>query len=483
MNKNKLTIVSYLYLIIPIIVFCIGWLKPIVSIPATITLTIIIVLKIVEVKREKTENFISKKALLIIFGLIIFICITAGQGNLFYQSSDWHWRNAVYRDLINIKWPVYYENSNAIMTYYIGFWMLPAVIGKITLLVFGERIAWIIGNIALLIWCALGVLLSILWIIKSLKIKGRKKLLLTIIVFFGFSGLDILGVFLFKNTQLLKNMHIEWWADTYQFSSIITQLFWVFNQSVVAWLITIMFINEKKINNYLLLILLALPYGPIPFVGLIPLFAIRGIKFLIEVVKENRIAEFIRDMFSVQNILALITILPIYYLYYCNNEAVSSGSFRFDNDLLNLNKIIKLFVFYLFEIGFYVIILAEKNKKNELFWGATIALMFIPMFRIGLAGDFAMRASIPSIVVILYYLIEYMLNMDTQKIINKLLVVIFIFGCITPCLEYARAITTIIRVGKINAVSDALISFSDKTVDGYENFLSSNQKLFKYISK
>lgn len=184
MNKSKLNIISYLYLIIPLIVFCIGWLKPIVAIPATIMLIGIIVLKIVEIKKEKTENFITKNSLLIIFGVIIFVCITAGQGNLFYQSSDWHWRNAVYRDLINIKWPVYYENSNFVLTYYIGFWMFPALIGKLTLLVFGESAAWIIGNIALLIWCAIGVSLAILWIIKSLKVKGNKNLILTLLIFF-----------------------------------------------------------------------------------------------------------------------------------------------------------------------------------------------------------------------------------------------------------------------------------------------------------
>ena len=75
-----------------------------------------------------------------------------------------------------------------------------------------------------------------------------------------------------------------------QFSSFTTQLFWVFNQSIVAWIVTIMFIDEKKVNNYMLIILLCLPYAPLPFVGLIPLMATRAVKFLIKfVINKNPI--------------------------------------------------------------------------------------------------------------------------------------------------------------------------------------------------
>lgn len=47
-----------------------------------------------------------------------------------------------------------------------------------------------------------------------------------------------------------------------------TCLFWVFNQTVVPWLMTLCVLNEKSVENYALLGLLALPFGPLPFVGL-----------------------------------------------------------------------------------------------------------------------------------------------------------------------------------------------------------------------
>ena len=47
-----------------------------------------------------------------------------------------------------------------------------------------------------------------------------------------------------------------------------TCLFGVFNQTVVPWLMTLCVLNEKSVENYALLGLLALPFDYLPFVGL-----------------------------------------------------------------------------------------------------------------------------------------------------------------------------------------------------------------------
>ena len=487
MKIKDLKIISYLYLIIPIICFVVGWLKPIISIPVAIILIGIIIKIIRENEKNENEPFISKWNVLVIFEIILIICITAGQGNMFYQSNDWHWRNAIFRDLINFKWPVYYENIDASLTYYIGFWIVPAVFGKIFLQLFGANIAWYLTNFVSLIWCTIGVTLSILWIIKILKIKKDKKIFLTILLFLGFSGLDIVGIWLTKNIAVIYDIHLEWWATKYQFSAMLTQLFWVFNQCVASWLITIMFIDEKKVNNYLTLILLCLPYSPIPFVGLIPLFGVRGIKYLIEAYKNNQIKEFFKDVFSIQNVLSLITILPIYYLYYSNNAATSTGVFRLDTSIFTLKGIGMLLLFYFLEIGIYGIFLLKENKKDELFITALIALLFIPMFKLGLGEDFAMRASIPSLLIIIYYFIKHMMTVKLKNWKTIVLIIIFAIGFVTPLFEYKRAIHYITLTKKINIVADRIKTFSDKSPEGYENFLCVNPKeksiLFKYLSK
>ena len=129
MKIKNLKILKYLYLIIPIICFFVGWLKPIVSIPLSILLLGTIILfflknkgttEIIDETEKDNHCFIDSTSIALIFLTVLLICITAGQGNVFYQSEDWHWRNAIFRDLINIKWPVYYEQLDASLTYYRG---------------------------------------------------------------------------------------------------------------------------------------------------------------------------------------------------------------------------------------------------------------------------------------------------------------------------------------------------------------------------
>ena len=126
MNLKNLKIISFSYLIIPIIVFILGWVKLSLAIIPTLGLVVILIRKILE-ENDKNNKFIEKKYVIIIFLNILLICILGGIGGFFYQSPDWHARNAVFRDLVNFDWPVYYE-TDAALTYYIAIWMVPAVI-------------------------------------------------------------------------------------------------------------------------------------------------------------------------------------------------------------------------------------------------------------------------------------------------------------------------------------------------------------------
>ena len=126
MKTKQLLFISYTYLIVPIIIFLLGWVKLIISIPASLLLIVILIKNFP--KKLEEENFITKRKILLVLCLATIICITAGQGGLFYQSPDWHCRNAIFRDLINNEWPVYYGQGESSLVYYIGVWIVPAVI-------------------------------------------------------------------------------------------------------------------------------------------------------------------------------------------------------------------------------------------------------------------------------------------------------------------------------------------------------------------
>ena len=452
------------------------------------------------------------KKIIPIFIIVLLICITSGHGGLFYQSSDWNARNAIFRDLIQHKWPVYYEKSNTSLTYYVGQWMVPSIFGKVIITIsniinnifpniftsimknLSAEIAFYVGNIALLLWNSIGVLIVILWLIKILKLEKKYDIYLATFIFLFFSGLDILGMSIFGTFSVFLNrIHLEWWAGVYQFSSMITQLFWVFNQSIPVWIITLMYLEEKRVNNYMLLILLALPFSPLPFIGLIILFACNGIKFLIESIKSNNIVNFVRDIFSVQNILAFISILPLYgCFYFGNSSAVGSadgGGFTLMTDLLTPFELFKLLIFWFIEAGIYGIFLIKTQKKNPLFYIIMIALFIIPLFQLGYEYDFSMRVSIPLLLIVDVWIVQKYLEEKNKKGITLtfiFLTLVLCIGLVTPLCEYSRAIYCINKNNKINLVCDITKTYTKLDEIG-ANFVTQNPKensiFFKYIAK
>jgi len=487
MNIKTLKRLSYVYLILPVILFILGWIKLIFSIPITIALIIAIVILNKQSEEKDNEKIISIKLLSAIFFILLFVCILAGQGGLFYQSDDHNWRNAVFRDLINEDWPVYYEYSDNYLNYYIGHWMVPAGIAKIFLLI-SETVAWNIGNILLLLWTTLGVNLTFLWIINAIKNRSKKNIFIALIVFLFFSGLDILGTFI-GNDIVIEKMHLEWWATEYQFSCITTQLFWVFNQAIPIWLIVMIFLNEKSVKNYFLLIILCLPYSPLPFLGAMLIFACNGFRILYKSIKEKKLKTFFKDVFSMQNCIALICILPIYYFYYSLNQSTMENGLRFLSELSSMSDLMDLLIFWFLEIGIYFVVLCKNYKKSSLFWVSFISLIFIPLFTIGSERDFAMRASIPCLFVSMIFVIDFLLNKsyENNKISKILIVSCLVIGMITPLFEYARAVKEVAENGKIRLVADEIVTFSDKEPERlFKNFMAQNNSdsiFIKYLKK
>mgnify|MGYP000190543062 CR=1 FL=1 len=106
-------------------------------------------------------------------------------------------------------------------------------------------------------------------------------------------------------------MHLEWWTNDFQFSSLTTCLFWVFNQTVGAWLATVCFLQEKDCRNYLLLGTACLMCGPFPFVGLVIFMVARGIVLLAQ-----RQKGVLQSAFSPANMLVLVVVLSITASYF-----------------------------------------------------------------------------------------------------------------------------------------------------------------------
>ena len=110
MKECVLKKLIYLYLVIPVLIFIIGWIKPLLAIPVAIG--VIVAAGNIWKRIEDTETKIPWKTVLIAFVIALVWCVLAGQGGYYYQSVDHNARNAIFRDLITREWPVIYPEKN-----------------------------------------------------------------------------------------------------------------------------------------------------------------------------------------------------------------------------------------------------------------------------------------------------------------------------------------------------------------------------------
>ena len=104
-------------------------------------------------KATEEEEKISISRWMLVF-FMLFICLNTGSGGFTGQTGDWSKYNAVLHDLIEYRWPVVYTTSygDSMLSYYIGQYLLPAVIGKIFYSFHAAEL--IIYNILAILYCA-----------------------------------------------------------------------------------------------------------------------------------------------------------------------------------------------------------------------------------------------------------------------------------------------------------------------------------------
>ena len=111
--ENVFVIFGIAYLLVPICIFFLGWLKLFLGIVLTILFTFF-GYKLYEVLKVDTNNLFNKKSILYWSIALIVICVWvyfSGIGGFSYQNDDFWARNAILRDLINYDWPVIYDLS------------------------------------------------------------------------------------------------------------------------------------------------------------------------------------------------------------------------------------------------------------------------------------------------------------------------------------------------------------------------------------
>jgi len=493
-KNSYLRLAGYGILLVSIIAFFSTWLKWYLGIPASILLLIGFYMLSKNITCDKSEMKISKKTILLLLAIMAVWTILSGVGGAFPQKNDLHIRNAILHDLINYSWPVRYSDGyDSSLTYYIAFWIIPALIGKQASFFLGSSAGWIAANIAYALYCFCILSIVMLLLVSYLKATSPKRMILVAIILIFFSGMDIIPILLRQLGQnsISIGTHLEWWT-TIQYSSNTTQLSWVYNQAVPAWLVTALLFFECNIENYAFLGLILLPFGPIPFIGVFFLMVLKGATELIQSTREKQLFRYLKQLASIPNIIAIITIVPIYYFYYSTNAATSNSGFASNSGSLSF---VTYYIFIFIEFLMYVILITRKFYKKRYYLIATIGLFLTPLFNLGGAQDFCMRASIPFLFILMIYIMEYLLQSisfngkDTISLNSGAVVMIILLtiGSATPLTEFRQSFVQIVQSGGVRTslIADNVITLDNGNMDR-GNFITmhaSDTLFYRYLAK
>lgn len=467
--------IIYGYMVLPIVIFMFGWLRWYYALlfggfilAAYVRSVVSDIVNVVDVFSKK-----DRKLWLAVSGISILWVLLAGIGGYCFQNYDHLYRNAIFHTLVDYDWPVISQDGSRAFIYYIGFWLPAACIGKLFNL---EA-----GYLFQVVWAVSGILI----VYGLICVYRRKANMLPLVFMIFFSGLDYVGTWL-TNTgggylNLSTAAHLEWWAGV-QFSSTTTQLFWVFNQALPAWLGVMFILVQKKCSNMFFILSLIMLTSTFPFVGLIPIVLV----LCFEKVRKGESSW--KELATFQNIVGIVVIGGVSFLYLVGN--LSGEKIGQTDEVVTLRQLIPIVlrdaVFFYLEAGIYLQFVCLYRKKDMLLKVLAVILVICPFIKVGNGGDFCMRVSIPALFILMVFGIETLerLYKEQRKRLLILYCVILLIGAITPFNEIHRTIQeTILKAGHVqNQRSEIALETELLQYENFSGVLDGNI-FFQYFTK
>ena len=418
---------TLVYIVLPYLIFCLSWLKwPYAAVFGAIGFWVLYTsFKAVQSETSISQLlFLSKKNLLYILVVLVVFMFFSGIGSYTFQNYDHLYRNAIFRDLVQKPWPVMYEikgfgnhifeGKTTFMTYYMGYFLPAAFIGK--------YLGFEAGKAALLIWSILGVCLVFLHIGRYLQRFNFK----TLGLFLGWGTLFFVGaLYKYPLREILEEKSWLWAGMVLYADSNIGMIYYTFNQGIMAWLILMLLMQNFNPRQIMFWYSLCFFLSPFAFVGMAPFV-------VYSVFKDYSKAKFL-NYFSPENIIGALSVLALTYMYLSNNEA---GQF-----FQMLHHRPKIFiVFLLLSWGIVAILLFPKYKKNALYWLIIAVLLPLPFFQQGYGIDFPGRLSIPALSILMLLVGKTLIETKSVWLKRGLIFYMLISGIGHVLLEPVRSV-------------------------------------------
>ena len=415
---------SLLYLTLPILIFFIGFFRPVIgAVFAVLTVAgLFHIFKLV----IGGWRLISPGRLSIILAVALMWASLGGAGHFFYANWDWIVRDAVLRDLVVSDWPPTYgklDDFSLILRAPVGYYMPAAALGKVLGVAHADFFLWL--------WSVLGVAFFLL--LLPLPTRSPFHFGAGLVVVVLFSGMDIVGTVITGQPLPPFTSHIEWWARLFQYSSNSTLLFWVPNHAIPAWIAAALFFRHWRNRTFLSfapMMLAVLPlWSPFALIGMVPLMLLPT---------ALAIREGTWSQLRIPYLLPAAGVLLIVMPYLMLNAHHIPSRWMFSQPYFLL-----VYAFFVVvEFAVLAFILWRLQPSSPLFV-SILVLLLLPTWSFGLANDFVMRSSIPALTILCA---TTLLCFDreifkTNRIAAFALVVTLTLGAETPLHEIARALT------------------------------------------
>ncbi|SFV04365.1 hypothetical protein SAMN02799631_04098 [Methylobacterium sp. 174MFSha1.1] len=357
----------------------------------------------------------------------IGLCLLGGEGHLFFANDDWLLRDAVLRDLVAEPWPVgyLYAGDPTMLRAPLGMYLLPAAVGK-GLGLSGAHGALLAQN-ALLFGC-------LFYGFARLAPTHRQGLAL-MAIFVAFSGWDVVGAWTLGR-PLTPGIHLEQWLGNLQFSSHVTQLFWVPNHAASGWIFVGAYCLWRaaalRASSLAVVFGLCVFWSPLSTIGALP--------FLLLALAGDARAGRLTPGAVATVALAGLGLVPVALYLGADAGRVPhglqdlTGEFFARSVLLLTVEIVPILV--VLGLGPGSLLGSERRTRRET--GLVLVLLLLaPLYRLG-GADFVMRASIPALALLALRLGAVVPALGGRR--AAIALAILAVGAVTPLYEVIRAV-------------------------------------------
>lgn len=375
------------YMALPTILFLLGWVRPLFSVPAAVAAAAAAALLCVKLPSAPL-HFTRRQLAVYLCALLLSLLwlLAGGITGVVLQHADFVVRNPIYETLIRCDWPLV-DADGSHFIYYLAFWLPPALICKCL-----SCTDVFITGCVLTAWIELGLALAltVLWG----KFRTGTLLFLVLLMFQGpLDGVVRWSVHLFNpQGELAHELYLTVLAF---FGGVAPtmQLHYTFHHTTLLWLfVTMVFAWNIPPRYQLFLASLCLLASPIGSVGLLVFIAIRAL-----VAKTPA-----RQYFSSWTALAggaLVLLAGIYFMSSNGNNRIRltwedspfdllrHGGWKFWGALAGS---------WLLTVGAPAVLLFRQFKRDALFRTALVILTLTYFIYIGSVGgynEFCYKAS------------------------------------------------------------------------------------------